>query len=104
MHDREHTRQLEELAQRFAWFAKYDCQHASPLYEHLSLQIAHDPELLELATYARPGQPVPNLLFGAVQFLLLQGAQHPLAAFYFSIPASSSKQADPLSALSFILF
>ena len=95
MHERAHTRQLEELAQRFAWFAKHDCQHASPLYEHFSLQIAHDPELLALASYARPGQPVPNLLFGAVQFLLLQGVQHPLAAFYFSIPASSSKQADP---------
>ena len=95
MHDREHTRQLEELAQRFVWFAKYDCQRSSPLYEHLSLHIARDPEILELATYARPGQPVPNLLFGAVQYLLLQGVQHPLAAFYSSIPASSSKQADP---------
>ncbi|MEO8954100.1 MAG: DUF2332 domain-containing protein [Ktedonobacteraceae bacterium] len=95
MHDREHSQQLEELAQRFVWFAKHDCQRASPLYEHLSTQIARDPEILELATYARPGQPVPNLLFGAVQFLLLQGVQHPLAAFYFSIPASSSKQTDP---------
>lgn len=95
MHDREHSRQIGELAQRFVWFAKHDCQRASPLYEHLSTQIARDPEILELATYARPGQPVPNLLFGAVQFLLLQGVQHPLAAFYVSIPTSSSKQADP---------
>ncbi len=94
MHDRTHVSQLEELAQRFVWFARHDCQHASPLYEHLSLQIANDPELLALATYARPGQPVPNLLFGAVQFLLLQGVQHPLSAFYISIPVYSSKQAD----------
>ena len=80
--DDTHIQLLEELSQRFIWFAQHDCHKASPLYEHLSLHIAHDSELLELATYARKGQPVPNLLLGAVHFLLLRGIQHPLSAFY----------------------
>jgi len=88
--DDKHTQLLEELSQRFVWFAQHDCHNASPLYEHLSLQIARDPELLELATYARKGQPVPNLLLGAVHFLLLRGVQHPLSAFYMSIAGSPS--------------
>ena len=97
MNETNSTRLLQELSQRFEWFAKYDCHNASPLYEHLSLHIARDPEILELATHAQKGQPVPNLLLGAVQFLLLQHVQreqHPLSAFYFSIPAFSSERAD----------
>ncbi len=97
MNETNNTQLLQELSQRFEWFAKYDCANASPLYEYLSLHIARDPEILELATHAQKGQPVPNLLLGAVQFLLLQGVegeQHPLSAFYFSIPLSSSKRAD----------
>lgn len=34
---------------------------------------------------AREGQPIPNLLFGAVHYLLLNGADHPLKEFYPSI-------------------
>ena len=82
---------LEELSQRFLWFAQYDCRKSSPLYEHLSLRIARDAELLELAGYARKGQPVPNLLFGAVQFLLLRGMRHPLAAIYERVGDASDE-------------
>ena len=88
---------LQELSKRFEWFAKYECQNASPLYEQLSLHIARDPEILELAAHAQKGQPVPNLLFGAVQFLLLQGPKDvplPLSAFYRSITPSPSKETD----------
>ena len=64
---------------------------ASPLYERICLGIAADAEILALAAYAREGQPVPNLLLGAVQYLLLQGVQHPLASFYPSINGLPSK-------------
>jgi hypothetical protein len=76
------TQELETLALRFRQFAELDSKKASPLYTQLSMSIADDPELLALAAHARPEQPVPNLLFGAVHFLLLKGTPHPLAKFY----------------------
>jgi hypothetical protein len=74
----------EFLSQRFERFARREC-HVSPLYEQLSLGIAHDPALLAIATQTRAGQPVPNLFLAAVHFLLLRGVQHPLANFYPSL-------------------
>lgn len=72
-----------ELAERFRRFGARECAHVSPLYARLSLLIASDPELLTLAAHGdRRGQPVPNLIFAAVQYLLLGGAAHPLARFY----------------------
>lgn len=76
---------LEPYATIFRRYTEFDARGASPLYEHLSIRIAADPELLELTMFARKGQPVPNLLFGSVQFLLLKGVQHPLAAYYPAI-------------------
>jgi len=76
---------LEPYANIFQRYMEFDARGASPLYEHLSVRVAADPELLELTTHARKGQPVPNLLFGSVQYLLLKGVQHPLAAYYPSI-------------------
>ena len=55
---------------------------ASPLYAELAYAVSEDPELLALAAHARRRQPPPNMLFGAVQYLLLRGAEHPLAAHY----------------------
>ncbi|MDE2744596.1 MAG: DUF2332 domain-containing protein [Chloroflexota bacterium] len=58
---------------------------ASPLYAELSYGVSLDPELLELAAQKRRHQPAPNMLFGAVQYLLLSGgdhAEHPLASHY----------------------
>lgn len=58
---------------------------ASPLYAELSYGVSLDPELLELAAQKRKRQPAPNMLFAAVQYLLLTGgeyAEHPLAAHY----------------------
>ncbi|WP_064093422.1 DUF2332 domain-containing protein [Rossellomorea aquimaris] len=76
---------LDELSKRFRNFAEIECRDSSPLYEHLSLQLAEDIELLELSSHARPGQPVPNLLFGAVHLLLFEQQSHPLKDFYMSI-------------------
>ena len=41
--------------------------------------------MLNLAAQSKPGQPVPNLLLGAVHYLLLSGVEHELAAYYASI-------------------
>ncbi len=58
---------------------------ASPLYAELSYGVSLDDELLALAAQKQRRQPAPNLLFAAVQYLLLSGgvyAEHPLAAHY----------------------
>ena len=57
----------------------------SPLYESLALAIDDDPDLKAIAARGRAGQPHANLLFAAVHFLLLQGAQHPLRVFYATL-------------------
>ncbi len=75
----------EFLSQSFMKFAMNECRGSSELYEYLSLEIARDDELLELCTNARKGQPVPNLLFGAVHYLLLKGKKHKLKEYYPSV-------------------
>lgn len=74
-----------KLSQKFATFAEKECRDSSPLYESLSLYISQDNELLEIGNVAREDQPVPNLLFGAVHYLLMQGYDHPLKDYYPSI-------------------
>src|SRR5690625_2227032 len=74
----------QERSNRFCHFA-LECKGASELYEYLSLKIAEDEELLELSAFAQKGQPIPNMLFGAVHYLLLQGKTHELREYYPSI-------------------
>src|SRR5688572_24480488 len=77
---------FEILAKQFNRFAEIECRELfSPLYEYLSLSIAKDPEILALAAQIPAGQPVPNLLFGAVHYLLLQGYSTSLALYYRSL-------------------
>jgi hypothetical protein len=73
------------LASKFRKFAELECRGSSQLYELLAARIAHDHDLLELASRAQPRQPVPNLLFAAVHYLLLSGKDHELQGFYPSI-------------------
>ncbi len=61
------------------------------------MNIKEDRELLAVASEARPGQPVPNLLFGAVHYLLLKGKKHELKEFY---PGLSKNARDPAQAFS----
>ncbi|UOR12883.1 DUF2332 domain-containing protein [Halobacillus amylolyticus] len=75
----------KSVAERFENFAVLECEGSSELYKNLSLQIAKDNELLNLCLHAREGQPIPNLLFGAVHYLLLQGTDHELKEFYPSV-------------------
>lgn len=76
---------INVLSERFRIFAERECKDSSSLYEHLAGNIANDLDLLKLAAHSKPGQPVPNLLLGAVHYLLLSGVEHELAAYYASI-------------------
>jgi len=87
-----------DLAKRFLVFAENECRGRSPLYERLSVAIAGDEDLLRLAAAARERQPVPNLLFGAVQLLLLKGEGPELARFYRTLGSDQPPEIDPFPA------
>ncbi|GMK40181.1 hypothetical protein PCCS19_32360 [Paenibacillus sp. CCS19] len=73
---------MELLAKQFRLFAARECRGSSELYGYLAVGIADNPQLLQLALHAKPGQPIPNMLLGAVHYLLLSGVEHPLADYY----------------------
>ena len=79
------------------YFADEARRVGSPLYERLSQGIGGDEGLREFANGVRPGQPPANILFAAVHFLLLRGAQHPLRRFYVNLGGSLSGE-DPFPA------
>ncbi len=83
-----------DLSNKFRRFAIHECRESSPLYEFLSLKIAEDGEMLELSSSAKKGQPVPNLFFGAVHYLILKGYNHRLSDFYYSITNHPRKAED----------
>lgn len=86
---------IDWIAERFKNFAMLECEGSSELYKTLALNIAEDGDMLELSSHAKQGQPVPNLLFGAVHYLLLKGSAHPLRAFYPSIVTRPTIDKDP---------
>jgi hypothetical protein len=92
------TLSIEALAHQFRRFGERECVPASPLYGRLSIGIAGDPELLAIAATAR-ARPVPNLFLAAAHFLLHQGADRALAAFYPSLAdhLQALAQGDPFS-------
>ena len=88
-----------ELRDAFERFARVEAPDLdSPIYAELAAGVARDDELLALAAGRQRGQPAPNMLFGAVQYLLLQGVEHPLAAHYpiLSGPERTPGPAFPL--------
>jgi hypothetical protein len=76
------------------FFAKDARRTGSALYARLSEGIETDETLMALAARARPGQPHANMLLGAVHFLILRGAEHPLARFYPSVGGAVSADAE----------
>jgi len=76
------------------FFAANARRVGAPLYERLSQGIGGDEGLREFANGVRTGQPPANVLFAAVHFLLLRGAQHPLRNFYANLGGSASGE-DP---------
>lgn len=84
------SQNLAELARIFRRFGEVECrQIASPLYEVLSLGVADDPEILNLAATSPPGQPPPNLLYASVHYMLLNGVEHPLKSYYPDLSAAA---------------
>jgi hypothetical protein len=73
----------EQLASHFASAAPGFA--SSPLYQSFCPAVAADSAVLRLLTQRRPGQQPSFLLFGAVHYLLLAGAQHPLRGYYPSL-------------------
>jgi hypothetical protein len=78
------TDDIARLERCFTHFAEF-CDGDSPLYTTLTRQVAEDRWLLELASAAQRKQPANNMLFAAVQFLLLGGVEHELRAYYPSV-------------------
>src|SRR5688572_16703973 len=79
----------DDLARRFAAhtaiYRGTSPENASPLYAELAQRVAETPAILELLSEADRATQVSNLLFGAVHFLLLKGAAHPLVRYYPSL-------------------
>ena len=88
---------LARVGERFLWFAAHETA-TSPLYNRFCQGIAADPEVLAIAAHARKGQPTPNMLFGAVHYLLLKDPSHPLAAFYPDLSGPAKPEANPYPA------
>lgn len=82
---------MEGLKEEFEWYADWAAE-VSSLYERIARGIAETPDILSIAADAAQGQPAPQLLLGAVHALLLEGTDHPLAAFY---PTCTETPKDP---------
>lgn len=72
----------------------------SPLYRELCPTVASERSILELLVDCRAGQQPSFLLFGAVHYVLLSGADHPLRDFYPSLAGAAA--ADPSGAGPFL--
>lgn len=87
-------RTQEQIANLFRNFSIKECKGSSDLYEYLSMKIAEDEEVLTLSSYAQVGQPVPNLLLGAVHYLLLAGKEHHVKTYYSSLVEHANTDLD----------
>ncbi|MDQ2816605.1 MAG: DUF2332 domain-containing protein [Candidatus Eremiobacteraeota bacterium] len=77
------ARFLEAAARSFDAFGRGEARAEDPLYAVLSAPLSKDKELLLLLRGGAKGQPLPNLLFAAVHYLLLKTPRgEPLAEFY----------------------
>ncbi|HEY5094374.1 MAG TPA: DUF2332 domain-containing protein [Candidatus Eremiobacteraceae bacterium] len=80
-------------AEAYEHFAR-TARDSSPLYEHLAQRVAIDTQLLALTGNVRPRHLQPNLLFAAVHYLLLEGAQSDLSRSYTTISGATSFEPD----------
>ncbi len=84
------------LARKFHVFGRVEApQLDSPMYAELSYGVSNDPDLIALAGRTRLGQPPPNMLFAAVQYLLQDDTGHELRRHY---PAISGQPRPPEAA------
>ncbi len=85
--------QLKKTRERFLAFANNECKGNSELYYFLSIEIAKDEDLLQMASLAKEGQPVPNIFLAAIHFLVLKNPRSELAKHYPSITGKPVKEA-----------
>jgi hypothetical protein len=83
---------INHVAKVFERFAEMECKGKSELYYQLAHHIANDQLMLQFCTDCRERQPIPNLLFGAVHYLLLKKEDENLAAHYPSISGKESRE------------
>ncbi|MBN9567875.1 MAG: DUF2332 domain-containing protein [Alphaproteobacteria bacterium] len=79
----------------WAFFADDARRTGSALYARLAQGVCGDDQLRALAAHAKTGQPHANVLFAAVHFLLMRGAQHPLHDFYPDFNGGHMADGDP---------
>jgi hypothetical protein len=75
-------------------YGSHVAQNASPLYAHLALAVADDPEVLTLSVDADQSTTVANLFFAAVHYLLMNDHDAPLAAYYPDLAAEPRPLAE----------
>ena len=66
------------------WVPKDD-QEMLPIYTEVGRIAAESPELFAAFDHVSETRNLPGLLFGAVHYLLLEGAEHPLADYFPSV-------------------
>ena len=101
------NRDVESLAEIFRYYAKVETPRLdSRVYELLSAGVAEDPAILELCREIPARQPAPNVLFAAVQDLLMEQADarpgrepgssaRSLARFYPALAGAPIPDASP---------
>lgn len=78
------TDRISAISSRFERFGVECARLRSPFYNSLSHIVASDRQLLELAGRAAR-EPIPNVFFGAIHYLLLGGVDHELREYYPSL-------------------
>ena len=88
---------LSDRSREYWDFFISECvRQRAPLYVRLAEGVRDDEALSALAANVRASQPMANLLFGAVHYLLLRGAVHPLSAHYRTLTEESTlRSGDP---------
>jgi hypothetical protein len=85
--------QREQLGDIWRFLADTACRGYSPLYDRICRYVAESDAVLDVVLAAPPAGHFPNVLLGAVHYLLLGGLDHPLAAVY---AGTSDADAGPL--------
>jgi len=84
----------EALASEFATASERLFVNA-PVYRAVCRGVCADDFLLALAAESRDEQPAVLMLLGAVHYLVLRGAAHPLASLYRALAAGQAAVEDP---------
>jgi hypothetical protein len=85
----------QPLGDHFRAFAKTTERDGGTTYSAISLAVADDDDVLALLDDAPLLQRRPLLLLAAVHFLLLSGAEHPLADYYDTVRLFRGRQDEP---------